>query len=87
MASKMKLFCTYLVFALKTKLLTCHCTGYGYFKDSSAVYLDPLCFDLAVARPNKKYNNNNNNNNNNKKKKKKKKKKEIFGYFTKCRKL
>ena len=73
--------CHILYLLLKTKLLNCHCTGYTYFIYSSTVYLDPLCFDLAVAHSNKK-----------KKKKKKeeeekKKKMEIFGYFIKCRKL
>ena len=38
-----------------------------------------MCYDEAIAFPNKKNNNNNNNNNNNKKKKKKKKM-EILGY-------
>ena len=63
----------YLVFALENKTFNLPLHWVWIFKDSSAVYLDPLYFDLAVARSNKK--------------KKKKKKMEIFGYFTKCRKL
>jgi len=47
----------------KTKFLNIHRPGYEYFKDSLVVFLDMLCFDLAVASSMK----NNNNNNNNKK--------------------
>ena len=38
-----------------------HYAGYGYFKDSSIVYMDMSCFSLTVACSNKnnKYNYNN----------------------------
>ena len=34
-------------------LLNVHCTGYWYFKDPSIVFMDILCFNFTVARPNK----------------------------------
>jgi len=54
---------------LQTKFLNIHRPGYEYFKDSSVVFLDMLCFDLAVASS---MNNNN-----------KKKKMEKVGYLAK----
>ena len=33
----------------KTRLLNILCTGYEYFKDSSVLYSDLLCFNMTVA--------------------------------------
>ena len=33
----------------KTRLLNILCTGYEYFEDSSVLYSDLLCFNMAVA--------------------------------------
>jgi len=41
---------------LQNKVLNIHRPGYEYFKDSSVVFLDMLCFDLAVASPTKNNN-------------------------------
>ena len=35
------------------RFLNSHSTGYEYFKDSSIVYVDMVCFDLTVACSNK----------------------------------
>ena len=44
----------------KMNLLNSHCAGQRHFKDSSTVFPDIMCYDKAVAFPNKNnYNNNN----------------------------
>ena len=37
--------------------LNSHCAGQRYFKDSSTVFPDIMCYDKAVAFPNKNNNN------------------------------
>ena len=33
----------------KTRILNIFCTGYEYFKDSSVLYSDFMCFNMTVA--------------------------------------